>query len=328
MLTVVLPNFNHGRFLPYAIDALLAQTRTADEILVIDDASTDGSIAVIEAYCQKSDKIRLIVNDRNQGVVANLNDGLKLATGEYVFFAAADDVVGSRLFEVGIRNLHQHPAAALFSARSDLIDTEGRFCGIMSTPIPSTEQGYITPQNAARYMIRDDGWFMGNTTIYRRGVLAAEGGFPVELGAFTDGYVSRLLALKYGACFSADVLGSWRRMEGGVAWRQSNDTAATAALIEAVERRMRTTGEFPTKYVHRWKRRHLFGAKRFVLSQRRPKSTRGRAGFLAKSLTIIEVAWLFLKLRPWDVATVLRRRAITKVLELTSGRNSSDAQMR
>lgn len=322
MLTVVLPNFNHARFLPHALDALLGQTLPADEIIVIDDASTDASVAVAESYSQAHNKIRVIVNGRNQGVVANMNDGLKLARGDYVFFAAADDVAGRRLFELGVQALQQHSHAALFSARSDIIDEEGRPRGVFATPVPATERGYISPQRAARHLVRDEGWFMGNTTVYRRDALVAAGGFPLELGAFTDGYMSRLLALRHGACFSADVLGSWRRMEGGVAWQQSSDEEATNRLVGIVERRMQGTAEFPAKYVQRWKRRHLFSARRFMLSRRQGNGRRGFARVLSSSLAAVETAWLFVKLRPWDIATVLRRRASSKLAELTSGRNS------
>jgi len=323
MLTVVLPNFNHARFLPYALDALLGQTLPADEIIVIDDASTDNSVEIVESYCRVNSGIKLIVNRANQGVVANMNDGLAIAKHDYVFFAAADDVVRPRLFETAIRLLQEHPEAALFSARSDIIDPEGRSLGVFATPTPPTKAGYISPECAARQLIRDDSWFMGNTTIYRRDALAAAGGFPLELGAFTDGYVSRLLALRHGACFSSEVLGSWRRMEGGVAWEQSTNEDATNKLIDLAERRMRGAKVFPEEYVQRWKRRHLFSARRFMLSREFGRGNRNAARLLWKGLATLKISWLFLKLRPWDIATVARRRAFDKPAQHGSGRDFS-----
>ena len=103
MLTAVLTNFNHGRYLSRSLGSILEQTRPPDEVIVIDDASTDDSIAIIDALLPGFPNARLVRNLVNQGVIANLNDGLRLARGEYVHFAAADDVFYRRLYEVGMR---------------------------------------------------------------------------------------------------------------------------------------------------------------------------------------------------------------------------------
>jgi hypothetical protein len=71
--------------------------------------------------------------------------------------------------------------------------------------------------------MRDESWFTGNATIFRRSALLSVGGFPEELGAFTDGYVSRLLTVKYGSCYTPEVLVAWRQMEGGLAWACAED---------------------------------------------------------------------------------------------------------
>lgn len=127
-------------------------------------------------------------------------------------------------------------------------------------------------------------------------------------GAFADGYVSRLLALKQGACFSPSVLAAWRQTEGGVAWSQTISLEKTNKLIAAVERKMAADGVFPPGYAERWKRRHLFGALRFRLVQERRSAQ-------ALSRTLLHLvreqwltAWWFATLRPWDVYAVLRRR--------------------
>src|SRR5437879_10432527 len=92
-LSVVLPNFNHARLLPRAIRGLLAQERPADEILVVDDGSTDDSLSVIEAIAAVTPSITLLRNETNRGVIPTLARGLRAAQGRYVYFAAADDWV-------------------------------------------------------------------------------------------------------------------------------------------------------------------------------------------------------------------------------------------
>jgi glycosyltransferase involved in cell wall biosynthesis len=310
-LTVVLSNFNHARFLPAALEALLRQHRPADELIIIDDASTDDSVAVISAFLPRHPNARLHRNPANQGVIRNMNDGLQRARSSLVYFAAADDITYPSLFTQGVALLEAFPEAALFSSRSDIIDAAGRNHGVLATPNPRTMPGYLGPGDIGPLLMRGGEWFMGNTTLYRRAPLLAEGGFAAELGAYTDGYISCLLALKHGACYAPDVLAAWRRMDGGMAWSHSANRERTAQLIATVERKMSAAGTvFPTGYVDRWRRRYLFGARRFTVIQatRGTRSQSAWRGWLASAGAVILVAWWFVTLRPWDVVSVTRRR--------------------
>src|SRR4051794_3789670 len=180
MLTVILPNFNHGRFLLHALEALLAQTRPADEVIVIDDASTDDSIGIIEAFLPKLQKLKLVRNKENVGVVRNMNVGLDMAGGSLLAFCAADDVVYPTFFERMLETLRAYPQAAFGSARTAIIDDYGNRVGVLDHSVPLDQPGYIDPQAAARHLMRDDAWFTGNATIFRRAPLVKIGGFPEE----------------------------------------------------------------------------------------------------------------------------------------------------
>ena len=82
-LSVILPNFNHGKLIPRALGALLNQTPAAKEIIVVDDGSTDDSVKVIEDIARRQPSIRLIRNATNQGIIASVKSALAVATGEY-----------------------------------------------------------------------------------------------------------------------------------------------------------------------------------------------------------------------------------------------------
>jgi hypothetical protein len=312
MLSVVIPNFNHGVFLRASLEAVLAQIRAADEIIVIDDASTDDSLAVVSSFLGRHPNLHLVQNARNLGCVRSLNRGLALARGSIVYFGAADDLTYPSLFARATALLEAYPDAALFSARSDLISAAGDRLGVMPTPIPLRTPGFIDRAAVARFLMREDGWFMGNTTVYRRALLLAIGGFPEDLQSFTDGYVSRLLALRHGACYSPEVLAAWRRLAGGFAWSQTIDRAQLTDLIAIATRRMTEDGStFPSGYAERWRGRYLFGARRFGLSEtRRQAAARGTAAHvvLAGAQEIVVAAWLFFRLRPRDVLPVAGRQ--------------------
>lgn len=311
-LTAILPNYNHAEYLPHALNALLAQTRPADELIVIDDASTDNSVTILEDYVRRYPNIRLVRNADNLGTARNMNRGLEMAAGDVVYFAAADDVAYRSLFETGMALLESCPDAALFSARCEIIDRSGQVTESLPTPMPLADTGFIAPDRVIKELLRDDSWFVGCTTLYRRARLIEAGGFSPELGAFCDGYASRLLALKHGACYAPAILGGWRRMEGGFAWSQTVDRNSMMDVTRIGEKKMQDTGGiFPPNYIHRWKARHVFGARRFSLVQARRKAV-SEGGpirlFLAVSREAIATGLLFFFLRPWDFLTVIRRR--------------------
>jgi glycosyltransferase involved in cell wall biosynthesis len=315
ILSVVLPNYNHARFLDASLGALLGQTRRPDEIIVIDDCSTDDSVAVIERCSARDPRMRLIRNPENLGVVQNLNRGLGIARGQYVYFAAADDMAGETLFAEALELLEAHPEAALFSARCRIIEEDGTDAGVLATPVPLSAPGLLPPARVGAELMRHDGWFNGSSTIYRRSALAEAGGFPTALGAFTDGYVCRKLALMHGACFSPRVLSSWRRLEGGYAWSITR-MEATRHMIETVTREMEKEGGlFPPGYADLWARRYLFGVKRFVLSQTTKLAARqGTLAWLKASVTEAALtAWFFASLRPGDLFTAGQRRLSSRL---------------
>jgi glycosyltransferase involved in cell wall biosynthesis len=311
MLSLVLTNYNHAHYLPEALEALAAQTRPADEAIFIDDASSDDSVAILEAYLPRFKNAQLVRNAKNRGVVPNMNVGLQMARGTAIHFAASDDRTYPAFFEKGMALLEAHPEAGLFSARSDVLDETGRWLGPLPTPVPLAKPGYIAPADVARFLLKDDGWFMGNASLFSRKGLLEAGGFPEALHAFTDGYTSRLLALKHGACFSPEVLCAWRRVEGGVSWSQAVNLEKTLNMIALVEEKMAAAGDtFPAGYAERWKGRHLFSTRRFGLIQERKRACAGGslACLFARVREAVLTAWLFLQLRPQDLITVARRR--------------------
>lgn len=87
-LSVVIPNFNHAQYLPRCLEAILAQSVQPQKFLVIDDASTDDSIQVIESYAHRFPHLRLVRNERNQGVTPTINRELQVAMDDFVCFGA------------------------------------------------------------------------------------------------------------------------------------------------------------------------------------------------------------------------------------------------
>jgi glycosyltransferase involved in cell wall biosynthesis len=90
-VSVLVPVFNSERFLAECLDSILAQDFSDYELLVADDGSTDGSIAIIEQYAVRDSRIHWWRNPVNLGPAANLNLCLRAARGEYIKFVFSDD---------------------------------------------------------------------------------------------------------------------------------------------------------------------------------------------------------------------------------------------
>jgi glycosyltransferase involved in cell wall biosynthesis len=88
-VSVVIPTYNHARYLPYALDSVINQGYPNLEVLVIDDGSNDGTAELVKPY---GSKINYIYKE-NGGTPSALNLGLSLATGKYVCWLSADDAL-------------------------------------------------------------------------------------------------------------------------------------------------------------------------------------------------------------------------------------------
>ncbi len=97
LISVVLPAYNASATIGDAIRSILKQSYTNFELILIDDGSTDETVSVIESF--NDDRIRLLRNAGNQGLIATLNRGLLVAKGKYVARMDADDISTSVRFE-------------------------------------------------------------------------------------------------------------------------------------------------------------------------------------------------------------------------------------
>jgi glycosyltransferase involved in cell wall biosynthesis len=122
--SVLLPVYNGERYLKAAIDSVLAQTFRDFELLLLDDGSTDCSVALMESYVRSDPRCRLY-SWPNRGIVATLNTGLELATSEIIIRMDADDVSAPTRFEKQINFLNEHPECVVVASRVVWIDPEG-----------------------------------------------------------------------------------------------------------------------------------------------------------------------------------------------------------
>jgi glycosyltransferase involved in cell wall biosynthesis len=130
LVSVVINNYNYGRFLRQAIDSALRQTYANTEILVVDDGSTDDSRDIIASY---GDRIRPVLKS-NGGQASAFNAGFAASRGELIALLDSDDVFLPRKVERCVRAAAEHPDAQLIYHRVRTIDIDGNITG---KPTPS-----------------------------------------------------------------------------------------------------------------------------------------------------------------------------------------------
>jgi GT2 family glycosyltransferase len=230
-VSVIMANYNHARWLPRSLSAVLGQDPAPDEVIIVDDGSSDDSISVIEAYRSRYPSIKLIRHDKNRGVAAAMQTALAVASGEFLIGAAADDFVLPGLFAGAIAALRAHPEAALFCSEAVLVDRESRIVGFRPWVLPRYTSGYVSPQEARRAIRNTDNWFLGTGVMYRRERLAEIGYFDHSLGSLTDTMANRLLAFRHGFFFQAEVLSAWRIYPESFSSRSSLSGTESERLI-------------------------------------------------------------------------------------------------
>jgi glycosyltransferase involved in cell wall biosynthesis len=92
LVSVVMPSYNHARFISQSIDSVLGQNISDFELIIVDDASNDTSQQIIERYAEQESRIKAIFHDSNAGIAKTFNDGIEMARGRFIAQQASDDV--------------------------------------------------------------------------------------------------------------------------------------------------------------------------------------------------------------------------------------------
>lgn len=156
LVSVIIPCYNHGKYLSEAIESILAQTYQHLEIVVVDDGSTDNSKAVAQKYEQVK-----YIYQTNQGLSAARNTGIDNSTGKYLVFLDADDLLFPDALSVNVRYLQQNDNIAFISGAYVKVNEKGAII----------EEGRIlTIQNYYNQLLHGNFIGMHATVMYKRWV--------------------------------------------------------------------------------------------------------------------------------------------------------------
>ena len=336
-LSVVLPNYNHAKLIGRALAALLAQKRAADEIIVIDDGSTDDSVRVIERIAAKAPAIRMLRNENNIGVIAALQRGLEAARGNYVYFAASDDWIFPDFFALALRQLEADPGIGLFCGEAMLVDgTRNRPFAVRPAVRPRMSAGLIDASGVNKMLRTTDNWILTGSTVFRRECVTWAGGFDARLGSFADGFIARKIALRYGFYFEPKIVASWVVFPDSVSRKTARDLLRSKYILDAVPKLIAADSGFPSWYADAFRDRWRFATcrlalqadpiERAVVLELGARSAAEKAkyewilGLLPRQpARFVLLAWLWYRLRPTSLTALLRTILAMRSLRLAFG---------
>lgn len=123
-LSVAMTTYNHRRFIAECLTSVLTQTFQDIEVIVADDASTDGTQDIVREFAKKDDRIIPVYNSVNLGLSVNANNALKLVRGEYITCFAGDDIMLPELLEKQVAFLDANPDYVLCMCDVEVFDSD------------------------------------------------------------------------------------------------------------------------------------------------------------------------------------------------------------
>ena len=130
-VSVIIPNYNHARYLPQRIDSVLKQSFTDFEVILMDDCSSDDSRSIIDEYRVKDGRISVLYNEQNSGsTFKQWNKGFALARGEYVWIAESDDYAAPELLQTLLSKMEGDFSIGLAYCNSAFVDEFDALLGI------------------------------------------------------------------------------------------------------------------------------------------------------------------------------------------------------
>ena len=175
LVSIAVPVFNTARFLPAALDSLLAQDHPHWEGLLWDDGSTDGSGEIAAEYARRDPRFRLLGNGRNNGIGIALASALDAARGTHVGVLDGDDLLEAEALSSMLAFMRAQPQLGMAYSQYVEIDEDGNTLGLGGR--------FLTPYSPYRLLLE---FMTYHLRLIRADAYRAVGGFDPSMGVSTD----------------------------------------------------------------------------------------------------------------------------------------------
>ncbi|GAA5436424.1 glycosyltransferase [Deinococcus aquaticus] len=202
MISVCIAMYNGDRFLRDQISSILLDLEKDDEIIVIDDCSSDSSLKILDSF--QDDRIKIYGNDRNIGVIKSFEKAIKLSTGHFIFLCDQDDIWIKGKREKMLDGLRYHQ---LVVCNADIIDQNGHPTGDGFFKIRNSGSGFV------KNLIKNT--YIGCCMAFRSELKEMIMPFPDKI-PMHDQWIGLMSETKSPSLFIEDRLVGYRRHSGNV----------------------------------------------------------------------------------------------------------------
>jgi glycosyltransferase involved in cell wall biosynthesis len=172
-VSVIVPCFNHARFLDDSISSILGQSYTDLELIIVDDCSTDASWQAIEKFASCDPRVKGLRHEQNKGLSRSRNDGLRVASGDFIGFCDSDDAWEPEKLAIQLDFLQNNPDYGVAYSDANIIDENGKPTGKRFSdlfPLPTRSSGWLFPELAKRNFINIQSVVMREECVQRVGL--------------------------------------------------------------------------------------------------------------------------------------------------------------
>lgn len=228
-LSVIMPNYNHSSYLEERLSSILAQLNQEDEIVIIDDASTDDSIEVIKKIASQDSRVRLFQNPQNLGVIKTINRAANLAQGNYLALMSADDLVLPGFVAKTMQVLEQYPEMGMCCSLYAKCFEEK----IHTFPTRAKETQIFCPNTIIQAFKKTGFWIPGHTVILKKELYFKYGTLDEQLGPLCDWFLLHKVAINEGAGYIPETLAVWRQHSANYSLTLKDQKFARALIRKA-----------------------------------------------------------------------------------------------
>jgi glycosyltransferase involved in cell wall biosynthesis len=187
LVSVVIPTFDGSDFLSLTLSSVLGQTLGDLEVVMVDDASSDDTMAIAQEFAAHDTRVRIVPTTGNVGAVANWNRAVAAARGEFVKVMGQDDLLRRDCLARQVQVLQDQPTVGCVVGGRDIVDDRGRTVMKGRRPLGGAT-GIVSAEQALPLVVRAGTNIIGEpvTVLLRRSVMEAVGPFHADLPYVVD----------------------------------------------------------------------------------------------------------------------------------------------
>jgi glycosyltransferase involved in cell wall biosynthesis len=210
VVSVIMSVHNDKKTVTEAIESILSQTYSRFEFLIMNDASSDGSLEIVQAYSLTDSRIRIFSHEYGVGLTKSLNELLAHSVGEYVARIDADDISHRSRLEVQVQYMETHNHVVLCGTQGWYMNEAGVEVGVKNVPVDTA---------VIQKKLLWNNQFIHSSWLFRRDIIVENGGYNSLFLKSQDYELILRIAQKYTVVNLADRLVWWRVRSNSISWQ-------------------------------------------------------------------------------------------------------------